>query len=64
VPKNRNKNKKEPFMTNPGISSSRTGLEGFSLIMVLQISTSEIGARDKSLEDFERGGMSIWQWLL
>jgi hypothetical protein len=33
----------QPFMTNPGISSSPTDLEGFSLLMALQTSKSEIG---------------------
>jgi hypothetical protein len=51
-------------MTNPGISSSPTDLEGFILLMALQTSASEIGARDKSSEGYKRGGMFIEQWLL
>jgi hypothetical protein len=33
-------------MTNPGISSLVTHIEGFSLFMVLETPASEIGARD------------------
>jgi hypothetical protein len=51
-------------MTNPGVSSSLTDLKGFSLLMALQTSKSEIGARDKNPEDCERGGKSIGQLLL
>jgi hypothetical protein len=54
----------QPFMIKPGISSSPTDLEGFSLLMALQTSASEMGARDKISEDCERGGKSIEQWLL
>jgi hypothetical protein len=53
----------QPFMTNPGTSSSPTHLGGFSLLMTLHTSASEIGARDKISEDCKRGGMSIGQWL-
>jgi hypothetical protein len=42
-------------MIKPGISIP-TDLEGFSLLMALQTSTSEIEARDKNSEDCERGG--------
>jgi hypothetical protein len=45
-------------MTNPGISLSPRNLEGFSLLMALQISAWEIGARDNNSEDSERGEMS------
>jgi hypothetical protein len=45
------KTAEQPFMTNPGISSSPTDLEGFSLLIALQTSKSEIGARDKNSED-------------
>jgi hypothetical protein len=51
----------QPFMIKPGISSCPTDLEGFSLLMVLQTSASEIGARDKNSEDCERGGKSTEQ---
>jgi hypothetical protein len=51
-------------MIKPGISSSPTDLEGFSLLMALQKSASEMGARDKNSEDCERVGKSIEQWLL
>jgi hypothetical protein len=46
----------EPFMIKPGTSSSSTDLEDFSLLMVLQIFASEVGARDTNSEDCERGG--------
>jgi hypothetical protein len=42
-------------MIKPGISSSPTDLEGFSLLMALQTLASEIRARDKNSEDCERG---------
>jgi hypothetical protein len=32
--------------------------------MTLQISASEMGARDKNSEGYEREGKSIEQWLL
>jgi hypothetical protein len=51
-------------MIKPGISSSPTDLEGFSLLMDLQTSALEIGGRDKNSEDCERGGKSIEQLLL
>jgi hypothetical protein len=51
-------------MTKPGISSSPKNLEVFSLLMALQTSASEIGARVKNSEDCERGGKSIEQLLL
>jgi hypothetical protein len=38
-------------MIKPGISSSPTDLEGFSLLMALLTSASEMGARDKISED-------------
>jgi hypothetical protein len=41
----------QPFMIKPGISSSPTDLEGFSLLMALQTSASKMGARDKISED-------------
>jgi hypothetical protein len=44
------------IVTNPGISSSPTDLESFSLLMSLQISASEIGARDKNSDNCKRGG--------
>jgi hypothetical protein len=43
-------------MIKPGISSSPTDLEGFSLLMALQTSASEMGARDTNSEGYERGG--------
>jgi hypothetical protein len=49
-------------MTKPGISRP-TDLEGFSVVMALQISASEIGVRYKGLENCGRGGMSIKQCL-
>jgi hypothetical protein len=49
----------QPFMINPGISSSPTELEDFSLLMALQTSASEIGARDKNSEDCARGEKRI-----
>jgi hypothetical protein len=49
----------QPFMIKPGISSSLTDLEGFSLLMALQTSASEMGARDTNSEDCERGGKSL-----
>jgi hypothetical protein len=42
-------------MIKPGISSSPTDLDGFSLLMALQTSASEIGVRDKNSEGCERG---------
>jgi hypothetical protein len=42
-------------MTDPGISSSPTDLEGFKLLMAFQTSTSEIGARGKISGYCERG---------
>jgi hypothetical protein len=54
----------QPFMIKPGISSSPTDLKGFSLLMALQTSASEIGARDTDSKDCERGGKSLEQWLL
>jgi hypothetical protein len=53
-----------PFIMKPGISPSPTDFEGFSLLMALQTSTSEIGARDKNSEHCERQGRSIEQQLL
>jgi hypothetical protein len=38
----------QPFMIKPGISSGPTDLEGFRLLMALQTSSSEMGARDKN----------------
>jgi hypothetical protein len=46
MPKNRNKNTRTTFYKKPGISSILTYLEGFRLLMALQISASEMGARD------------------
>jgi hypothetical protein len=51
------------FMIKPGISST-TDLEGFSLLMALQTSTTEMGARDKTSNNCERGEKSIEQRLL
>jgi hypothetical protein len=51
MPKYKNKNSRTPFITYPRISSSPTDLEGFSLLMALRTSASEIGARDKNSED-------------
>jgi hypothetical protein len=51
-------------MKNLETWSSPTDLEGFSLLMVLQTSASEIGTEDKNSEDSERGGMFTGQWLL
>jgi hypothetical protein len=48
----------QPFMIKPGISSSPTDLEGFNLLMALQTSASELGARDQNSEDCERAGKS------
>jgi hypothetical protein len=41
-------------MTNPGISSGPTDLEGFSLLAALQISISGIRARDKNSESIRK----------
>jgi hypothetical protein len=41
----------QPFMTNPGISSSPRDLGCFGLLMILQTSASEIGAKDKDSEE-------------
>jgi hypothetical protein len=51
-------------MTNPRISSSPIDLEGFSLLMALQIFVSETRARDKNSKDCEKGVTSKGQWLL
>jgi hypothetical protein len=51
MPKNRNKISERPFMIKPGISSSPTDLEGFSLLMALQTSASEMGAKNKNSEN-------------
>jgi hypothetical protein len=51
IPKDRNKLAEQPFMTNPEITSCPTDLEGLRLLMGLQTSASETGARDKNLED-------------
>jgi hypothetical protein len=51
----------QPFMINPGISSSPTYVGGFSLLIALETSASEIGARDKNSEGCERGVKSIEQ---
>jgi hypothetical protein len=50
-------------MTDPGILSSPTDIEGFSLLIALQTSKPEIGARDNS-EDYKEGGKSIGQLFL
>jgi hypothetical protein len=49
MPRNWNKILEQPFMIKPGISSSPTDLEGFSLLMALQTSASEMGPRDKKI---------------
>jgi hypothetical protein len=49
----------QPFMMKPGISSSATDFEGFSLLMALRTSASERGARDRNLDHCERWGRSI-----
>jgi hypothetical protein len=41
----------QPFMTNPGLSSSPTDLEWFGLLMALDISASEMGTKDKNSEE-------------
>jgi hypothetical protein len=48
----------------PGISSSPTNLEGFSLLLALQTSASETGATDRNSEHCERRGKSIEEQLL
>jgi hypothetical protein len=53
-----------PFMIKPGISSSPTDVDGFSLLMALQTSSLEIRARDKNPEDCGREGKSIGHELL
>jgi hypothetical protein len=54
----------QPLMMKPGISSSPTDLEDFSLLMALQTSASETRARDRNSEHCERRGRSIEQQLL
>jgi hypothetical protein len=54
----------QPFMMKPGISSIPTDFEGFLLLMALQTSASETGARDRNSEHCERRGRSIEQQLL
>jgi hypothetical protein len=54
----------QPFMTKPGISSSPTDFETFSVLMALRISASETGAGDKPSEESERGGKSRGLHLL
>jgi hypothetical protein len=54
----------EPFIMKPGISSSPANFEGFSLLMALQTSASETGARDRNSEHSERWGRSMEQQLL
>jgi hypothetical protein len=51
-------------MVKPGISSSPTDFEGFNLLMALQTSALEMGARDKNSEGCERGGKSKGSQLL
>jgi hypothetical protein len=50
-------------MMKPRISLNPTYVEGFSLLMVLQTSSSETGTRDKNSEECERGDTSIGQLL-
>jgi hypothetical protein len=54
----------QPLMMKPGISSSPTDFEGFSLLMSLQTSASETGATDRNSEHCERRGKSIEEQLL
>jgi hypothetical protein len=54
----------QPLMKKPGISSSPTDFEGFSLLMALQTSASETGASDRNSENCESHGRSIEQQLL
>jgi hypothetical protein len=51
-------------VTNRGILSNPTDLGSFIVVMALQISASEIGARDKNSEYCENGGKSIEELLL
>jgi hypothetical protein len=44
------------FMIKPAISSNPTDMEGCNLLMALQTSASEIGARDKNSEVYAIGG--------
>jgi hypothetical protein len=53
----------QPLMLKPGISSSPTDFEGFSLLMALQKSASETGATDRNSEHCERRGKSTDQQL-
>jgi hypothetical protein len=46
-------------MIKPGTSSSPTDLEGFSLLMALQTSASDRGARDKISEDNNNNNNSV-----
>jgi hypothetical protein len=50
-------------MMKPEISSA-TDVEGFRLLMGLQTSASDIGARDKNSEECNRWGWLIEQQLL
>jgi hypothetical protein len=54
----------KPYMMKPAISSSPTDFEGYSLLMALQTSASETGARDRNSEHCERRGRSIEEQLL
>jgi hypothetical protein len=49
----------QPLMMKPRISSSPTDFEGFSLMMDLQTSASEMGAWDTNSEEWDRGEKSI-----
>jgi hypothetical protein len=54
----------QPFMINPGISSSPADREGFSRLMALRTSSSETRERDKVSEDCGKGWKSTGHWIL
>jgi hypothetical protein len=54
----------QPFIMKPWISSRPRDFESCFLLMALQTSASETGAKDKNSEHCERRGRSIDQQLL
>jgi hypothetical protein len=53
-----------PLMTNPGISSTPTDLDGLKHLVALRTSESEIEAEGKNSQNSERLGKSTGHGLL
>jgi hypothetical protein len=53
----------QPFIIKPGISSSPTDVDGFSLFMALQTSSSEIRASDRNSDDCGREGNNNYNFF-